>query len=221
MKKLLCSVLFIITLVPFQGFAQEINWRSLSSETRHLGAINVGGDYGSYFGGSYGYVLKRGASSIILGHELTLPFGSDAVDDFKMKTSLQGELWRSETLSFAVKSGLIFRGYESEMARMYNLGADITFSFGYLKPNWGIEGIANYDRSMATHIDNKLLKEYYPEIKDGWYDSSGGNFKFGIRGNRSLGSTIMFLNIGKATGQDFEDDPTLPFYFDLAFQRQF
>jgi hypothetical protein len=221
MKTLLSYILFILTLVPLQGVTQEINWRSLGSNTTHFGAINMGGDYGSYFGGSYGYVLKRGASSIILGHELTLPFGSDAVDDFKMKTSLQSELWHSETLSFAVKSGLIVRAYESEMAHMYNVGADITFTFGYLKPRWGIEALANYDRSMATHIDNKLLKEYYPGIQDGWYDSSGGNYKFGIRGNRSLGSTTIFLNVGKATGQDFEDDPTLPFYFDLAFQRQF
>jgi hypothetical protein len=221
MKTILFYVLFIVSLVPFQAGAQEINWRSLSSETRHVGAINFGGDYGSYFGGAYGYVLKRGESSIIFGHELTLPFGDDAVDDFKMKTSVQGEIWHSETLSFAIKSGLIFRGYESEMARMYNLGADVTLTFGYLKPRWGIEALANYDRSMATHIENKLLKEYYPEIKDGWYDSSGGNYKFGIRGNRSFGGTVVFLNLGKAFGQDFEDDPTLPFYFDLSFQRQF
>lgn len=221
MKTFLFCILLLGALVPFQGVAQEVNWRSLSPQTRHLGSINVGGDYGSYFGGSYGYLWKRGTSSIIVGHELTLPFGDELVDDFKMKTSLQGELWRSETLSFAIKSGFIVRGYESEMARMYNLGADITLSFGRVKPRWGIEAIANYDRSMATHIKNKLLKEYYPEIKDGWYDSSGGNFKFGIRANRSLGSTIVFLNVGKATGQDFEDDPTLPFYFDLAFQRLF
>lgn len=221
MKSLLFYVLFIITLIPFSGFAQEVNWRSLSSESRHLGGMNVGGDYGSYYGFSYGYLLQDDASPIILGYELTLPFGDEVVDDFKMKTSMQGEIWHSEALSFAVKSGLIVRGYESEMARMYNVGADITFTFGYLKPRWGIEALANYDRSMATYIDNKLLKEYYPEIKDGWYDSSGGNYKFGIRANRSLGSTIVFLNFGKAFGQDFEDDPTLPFYFDLSLQRQF
>jgi opacity protein-like surface antigen len=221
MKTLLFCVLFIITLAPFQGVAQEINWRSLSPETKHLGSINVGGDYGSYFGGSYGYQWKRGTSSIIIGHELTLPFGDDVLDDFKMKTSMQSELWRAESLSLAVKTGFIFRGYESEMASMYNVGADITLSFGYLKSRWGLEAIMNYDRSMATHIDNKLLKEYYPEIKDGWYDSSGGNFKFGIRANRSLGSSILFLNFGKAFGQDFEDNPTLPFYFDVSLQRQY
>lgn len=221
MKSLLAYALFFIAFTSFSSVAQEVNWRALSSTSSHLGSLNVGGDYGSYYGFSYGYHLKSEARSIIFGQELTLPFGDELMDDFKMKTSVQSELWHSETLSFAIKSGLIFRGYESEMARMYNLGADITFTFGYLKPRWGIEAFTNYDRSMATHIDNKLLKEYYPEIKDGWYDSSGGNYKFGVRGNRSIGSTIVFLNVGKAFGQDFEDDPTLPFYFDLSLQRQF
>ncbi len=201
--------------------ALDVNWRSLDKDTRYLGGIQFGADYGSYYSFSYGQKLNNGNTPVIAGYELLLPFGDTIADDYKMKASLQREFWSSGNLSFSLQGGLIFRRYESVMARFYNVGADVVSTFGYLKPNWGAELLVGYDYSMATHIKNKLLKEYYPEIKDGWYDSSGGNFKFGARFNRVFGSTTTFFNIGKAFGQDFEDNPTLPFYVELSLQRQF
>jgi hypothetical protein len=41
---------------------------------------------------------------------------------------------------------------------------------------------AGYDWSRATYIEHNTLKDYYPDIQDGWYGSTG-NFKFGIKGN--------------------------------------
>lgn len=201
--------------------ALDVNWRALDKDTRHLGGIHFGADYGSYYNFSYGHKLGGGKSPVIAGYDLLLPFGDTIADDYKMKASLQREFWSSGNLSFSLQGGLIFRRYESVMARFYNVGADVVSTFGYLKPNWGAELLVGYDYSAATHIKNKLLKEYYPEIKDGWYDSSGGNIKFGARFNRVFGSTTTFFNIGRAFGQDFEDNPTLPFYFELSLQRQF
>lgn len=113
------------------------------------------------------------------------------------------------------------RNFSSEIARLFNIGADVTTNFGYSTSKWGITGSISYDRSLATHIKNDLLKEFYPEIQDGWYNSSGGNFKFGIRVNRSFKSWNTYMNIGKSFGQDFQDNPTLPFYLELSIQKQF
>ena len=158
---------------------------------------------------------------IVIGTEFNLSFGKDVFDDWKSRTSIQAELWQSGNLSWGLKGGFIMRHFESDIAKLYNIGADITTNFGYSTSKWGILATVNYDRAISTHIKNDLLKEFYPEIHDGWYSSSGGNFKFGIRANRSFKTWNTYLNIGKSFGQDFQDNPTLPFYLELSIQKQF
>lgn len=41
--------------------------------------------------------------------------------------------------SFSLQGWLVFRRYESVIARFYNLGADVVSLFGYLKTKWGAE----------------------------------------------------------------------------------
>lgn len=201
--------------------AQEIHWRAVDTNTTHFISGNFGADYSSYYGLSYAYKVKNRVMPLVIGSEYNVSFGKELVDDWKSKTSVQTELWRNNSFSWGLKSGFIVRRFESEIARLVNVGADVTTIFAYSKPKWGIGVLANYDRSMSTHIKNKLLKEYYPDIVDGWYNTSGGNFKFGIRANYSVRTWNVFLNLGKAYGQNFKDKPTLPFYADFSLQKQF
>jgi hypothetical protein len=209
-----------IALIP-NAFSQEINWRGIDTNTRHFISGNFGADYSSYYGASYAYRITNKVLPLVVGSEYNISFGKQLVDDWKSKTSIQTELWHSNRFSLGLKSGFIVRRFDSEMARLVNLGADVTTVFAYSKPKWGIGVLANYDRSMSTHIRNKLLKEYYSGIVDGWYNTHGGNFKFGIRANYTIGQWNAFLNLGKAYGQNFKDNPTLPFYADISIQRQF
>jgi hypothetical protein len=62
---------------------------------------------------------------------------------------------------------------------------------------------------------------YYSGIRDGWYSGSGCNFKFGTRANITLQSWSMFLQLGKAYGQNFKNNLTLPFYAELSLQKRF
>lgn len=203
------------------SFSQEINWRSLNENSKHLVSANFGADYSSYYGVSYGYYLKNKLIPVVIGSEFNMPFGKHVLDDWKWKTSIQTELLHSRNLSWSLKTGFVMRHFESEIATLYNLGTDVTTMFGYSKSNWGVCAVVNYDRAMSTRIKNDLLKEFYPEIRDGWYGTSGGNFKFGIRANRSFKTWNAYLNLGKAFGQDFKDNPTLPFYLEMSIQKQF
>ncbi len=203
------------------SYSQEINWRNTDSSSSHFVSINFGADYSSYYGLSYGYKIKNKFAPIVIGNDFNVSFGKQLTDDWKSRTTIQTELWHNKHFSWSLKTGFIVKRFESEIARLVNLGADITTIFGFSKPKGGIGLVIHYDRSSSTHIKNKLLKEYYPEIKDGWYKTSGGNFKFGIRGNYSIKKWNTYLNIGKTYGQNFKDNPTLPFYLDIAIQKQF
>lgn len=216
-----CLILLVFSiLMPNSLDAQDVNWRAIDENTHHLVSAYFGADYNSYYGLSYGYVLKTDFRPVVIGTEITVPFGRETLDDWKWKTGAQAEIWNNGSLSLALKPSLILRRYESPLARMYNIGADIPLTFGFIKPKWGIVTIASYDMAISTHIKHGYLREYYPEIRDGWYGASGGNFKFGTRVHLSLSSWNAFLTLGKHYGQDFKDNPTLPFFAEFSIQRQ-
>jgi|SRR6187399_1456315 len=219
MKK---SILFLFMLlnIPFLAKAQEINWRNLDSASRHVVAVHIGADFGTVYGISYGYQLPF-KHPVLLGAAISVPFGKKFMDDYKVTASVQTEILHSNSFSFAIKPGMSMRRYHSDVASLYNVGAEITTTLGYYKNNWGVAVEANYDRSCATYVEHKTLKEYYPGILDGWYGSTGGNFKFGIKGNYWMKTTGIAFKAGKIYGQDFMDNPTLPFYSELSLVKRF
>jgi hypothetical protein len=180
----------------------------------------LGADFGTNYGLSYGYKLP-GSHPIVLGAELSVPFGNQLLDDWKVRLNGQSELWHNDRLSWGIKPGIILRRYQSDAARLYNIGAEITTTFGYYRPKWGGAIEVNYDRALFTHIQHNMLRDYYPAIRDGWYGGTGGNFKFGIKANYSFKSWNIVVKTGKMYAQDFKDNPTLPFFFDIWLVKYF
>jgi hypothetical protein len=221
MNHLKISLLAILTIFCLQLHAQEVNWRSLVPTQHHLVSAYFGADYDSYYGLSYGYVVKNGQHPLVLGLQGTAPFGKTTLDDWNLKLSAQTELIHAGAFSMSVQPAMVLRRYASPLARIYGVGADLTLAAGILRPKWGISGILAYDQSMATQVENRLLKTYYPEIQDGWYRSGGGNFKFGMRLNCSFRAWNGWLSLGKAYGLDFKSNPTLPFYAEISVNRAF
>lgn len=98
---------------------------------------------------------------------------------------------------------------------------------GFPERNWknayvAQRGEINYDKALFTHIKHGTIKEYYPEVKDGWHFPTGGNYKLGVIASYSFNPAwAIFLKAGKVYGQDFENNPTLPFYGNISIQREF
>lgn len=200
--------------------AQEVNWRSLKPDHKHLVSVKTALDFGMVYGVAYGHKLHSKAP-IILGTEMSAPFGNNAFDDWKIRVNGQTELWHNNRFSLGIKPGISLVRYESTAARLYSISADIAATFGYLRPNWGLAGEANYGKSLRTHLQHGFLKDNYPEIRDGWYGSTGGFFRFGLNANYGAGDWRFFLKIGKVYGQNFKHNPTLPFYLDVVVLKCF
>lgn len=221
MKKIKLYIAILSSVLINSAWAQDVNWRSLTDKQNQLAALHFGADFSSYFGASYGYVLKNTLTPAVIGGEFILPFGKQVLDDWKGKLSIQAEVWHNDQFSFTIKPSFIVRRYESPLALMYNTAADLSFNFGYLRPKGGLLAIACYDKNISTYIKNEKLKEYYPEIRDGWYGTSGGTFKFGVRSQYTFKSWSAFLTIGKHFGENFKDNPTLPFFAEVSVQKRF
>lgn len=220
MKNILIITFILSFALVLPAKAQFVNWRALDSDGRHLVSANFGADYSFYYGISYGYILNGNTNPIVLGVDFSLPFGEDAFDDWVWNTSLKTELWRRNNLSLSGKAGLLFRSYQSPLARMKNIGGDFAITFGLVKSKWGISLLTAYEGSFATKITHTGLTDYFHEIHDGWFGSSGGNFKFGAVSHLNFGSWNTFLSVGKHFGQDFSDNPTFPFFFEIKLQNQ-
>ncbi len=220
-KILYVALLATFTIGVNHTKAQDINWVNVRDGNQHFAGLNFGADYSSYYGVSYAYSIKNKLAPTVVGFEFNVPFGKDVLDDWYLRAGIQSNLWSNNHLELTLQAAFITRRFESEIASLLNLGADVTTLFGYSKPRWGILAEVNYDRSISANIQNKVLMEYYPEIQDGWYNSGGGNFKLGVRANVTIKSYNIFLHIGKTYGQNFQDNPTLPFYFKLSLNKAF
>lgn len=216
-KYLIIACLFAMPISTL--FAQDVNYRALN-DARHLVSANFGADYNTYYGIAYGYVLRTRHVPLIIGTEFMLPFGNDLADDWKWKGGVQADIFKSGDFSLVLKISGVIRRYESELSRIYNFGSDMAINAGYVRSKWGIVGVASFDKAIATHIRHDLLKEYYPEIQDGWYVPTGGNFKFGARAHFRAGTWNTFLSAGKLFGQNFEDNPSLPFFTEVSVQKK-
>jgi hypothetical protein len=220
MKKSIIVSILIISCAWIAS-AQEIFWRNLNETGRHQVSLHVGLDYGTVYGLSYGYRFPVKQHPVVIGAAISSPFGRTIMDDFKGELTAQTEVWHSGGLSLAVKPGVVFRRYESSAARVYNIGAGLTTTFGYYRNKWGVAVEANYDRNFATYLEHITLRDNYPGIEDGWYRSTGGNFKFGLKGNYWLNETGVSLKVGKVYGQNFSDNPTIPYYTEFAILNRF
>jgi hypothetical protein len=217
MKKLI--LILGLTGMNYLVRAQEVNFRTLD-DTKHLITAIGGADYNTYYGISYGYVLNTRVMPLVVGGEFTLPFGNDVADDWRWKGGIQGEVLKLGNFSLVWKISGVVRRYESELSRIYSFGSDLVVNAGYFGPRWSLVGIAGMDKAIATHIRHDLLKEYYPNIRDGWYVPTGGNFRFGARVQYSVKTWNAFLSAGKIYGQNFKDNPTLPFFLEVSLQKR-
>lgn len=212
-------------IVPFfsiaiSSFSQNINWRNLTKEQTHIVSINIGLDYGTTIGVGYAYKLNS-KLPLVLNTEFSIPFGEKNFDDFKTKIGVQAEIIKIGNFSTTLKANGIFRRYENGMARFLNFGSEFSALAGVYKPKWFLSGELGFDKAITTHVNhNQLAQEYYPEIKNGWYIPTGGNFFYGIQSGFSFGRNDLNIKIGKLIAQDLKTTPTLPFYIQFGVNRK-
>lgn len=198
--------------------AQDLNWAQLQKGQQHFVSAKFAADYATVMGLAYGYRLP-GKNLSLLSAELSSPFGGDWLDDWKFRLAYQRRLWQEGNLAFSLKPSLLARGYKSNIAQVLNVGLDLNVALGYYRPKWFLAAEAGADQTLATQLKQGSLKENYPGIYEGWIGSTGGNFKFGGHLGYSFGTQLASLRLGKVYAQNFRNNPTLPFYFELTLLK--
>lgn len=221
MKNLL-TITILLYLLPNKLNAQNINWRVFNQEQKHIIGVNTGFDFGLTYGINYGRKLNTKLPIVING-EFSLPSGNKFLEDFKVKMGVQFEIVHSGNFSAILKASGIFRRFENDYARMLNFGSEFGGVAGYYKPRWYLAGEISFDKAIVTHIKHlPAALENNPDIVSGWYIPTGGNFAYGIQTGLAFGQkNDLNLKIGRVINQTFKTEPTIPFYFQLGYNRRF
>ena len=220
-NKIIISLVFLLSVNTGFVYAQDINWAEVAEGKKHFVNLNLGADYSTNYGLAYGYSISNKLLPLLIDAEFNVPFGENTFDDWNARLGLQAQLWKHNHMWWSARVSAHTRRFKSEVASLMNFGSSLVTLFGYQKPKWGIAAEVSYERSEVTKIENHLLTDYYPEIQDGWYNSAGGNFKFGVQAQANIKSFNLFLHLGKTFGQNFEDNPTLPFYAKFGINKSF
>jgi len=220
-NKIILSLVFLLSLNAGSVYAQDINWLEVAKGKKHFVNLNLAADYSTYYGLAYGYSISNKFLPLLIDAEFNVPFGEDIFDDWNARVGLQAQVWSRNKLWGSVRASVLTKKFNSEVASLLNFGSSLSTLFGYQKPKWGIAAELAYERSEVTKIKNELPKQYYPEITDGWYNTAGGNFKFGVQAQTNIKSFNLFLHLGKTFGQNFEENPTLPFYAKFGISKSF
>lgn len=214
-KKLLFTLIFWGIALLAKG--QNINWASFKAEQHHLAFVNTGFDYGFIADVGYGYKFNK-KRPILTTIDYSFPFGNKPFDDFKTKVGAQSEVVKIRHFSAIAKVSGIFRRDQTSLTRLANVGGEALISVGYYKPKWFLAFDMGFDKAIATNIKHAdLMKEMNPDIKNGWYLPTGGNFSYGIQSGYSFKTHEVTLKLGKTATQNISTTALFPIYLLLGY----
>ncbi len=212
---------FIILICNTTIQAQNINWQGMPKEKTHVMSLSFGLEHGAVYSLGYGYQIHK-KTPLLLNMTVSLPAGNQLVDDFKVRIGGQQKIFGSRNFLTTAKVYGVFRRFDNDFARFLNFGSEFAIVTGYYRPRWFVAGEFGFDKAIVTHIQHSdLARDYYNDIKNGWYIPSGGNFFCGIQGGLTFAKNDLTLNLGKYSTQYLNSGTTLPFYAQLGYNLRF
>ncbi len=220
-KQFIILVFWMMVALNFI-FAQNIPWSAIKPESTNLAYLNIGYDYGLTTQVGYGHKVST-SRPLWLTLDFSVPMGKDLFDDFKVRFGGQMAVFEISDFKFTTQLYGIFRRHETELVRMANFGAELSGMIGYYRPKWYIAAELGFDKSIPTHLKHsELMKEFYPDIIDGWFIPSGGHWFFGGQIGKTIGHNYLItLRLGATDAEGEDEDALIPLYGQLGLGRTF
>lgn len=221
MKKIVICIILITTAMQV-GKTQNVNWRSIDTKQKNLIYLNLGYDFGGTVQVGYGRSLQV-FRPVVLSLDYSIPMGERLLDDFKVRYGAQMEVFKWHKFAFTAKVLGNFRRFENDLVRMAGFGTELSGLVGYYKPEWHIAAEFGYDKSIVSGLKHAgRMKEIYSDVKDGWYQPSGGHFFYGIQASKTVSKSLeASLRLGATNAEGNHEDPLVPFYAQLGVIKKF
>jgi hypothetical protein len=127
--------------------------------------------------------------------------------DFRTRLGTQTSLVRWGSFNVAGSATFITRGTTNAIYHGFNIGADMTGTFGWYRPRWFAGGEFGLDKAIITHVKHTdyYRRYFYPDAKDGWYLDAGGTYHYGVTSGLALGRTELVARAGFLRTERFKD----------------
>lgn len=227
MKTITLKSIIIIAAFSFSQkkiYAQVINWKNISKQTKHLLHANAGAEYGITTGLGYHHLIPIKKFPLWMGGEFSIPSGDKFTDDFKVRLGAQIRIAAFNHFQFSARVQGISRRYQNQSVTLFNFGSDFAGALGYYRKNWFLCVESGFDKAIVTNFKHSgwYEKNIFENVQDGWYEpATGGDFYYGLQGGFSMKKADITLKSGKILQQDFKSQPLLPFYGQLGLNFKF
>ena len=220
MKNTIIATIVLLGIAA-SACAQTINWQAFEPEQKHLLYIQTGWDYSMNFGVGYGRKFDT-KWPVLTNIEYSFPAGERLFDDFKVRIGGQVEVLRKGGFSATVKAYCPIRRYENNLVTLFNFGGEFSGVAGFYKQKWFVAGEFGFDKAIATHVKHsQLALENASSLQSGWYVPTGGNFFYGLQTGYFFRENGITLKVGKVTNQGWKTEPFIPYFAQVAYQRNF
>jgi len=201
-------------------YSQTMQWGSLRYQDKHIIHTGFGFNYGLNFEVGYGYQLPVKKIPMVIGANISIPFGEKLGDDFKTDVGISIRWYTIKNFHFSTNIRGIFRRMENTAVTILDFGSNTSAVIGYYRKRWFVSAEVGFDKAIINHFHHSdYYRQVFPGVKDGWYEpSAGGNFYTGFQTGATFGIHDIYLKGGYIWQQNFKDSPVLPFYLEVGYQ---
>jgi hypothetical protein len=210
----------IVMLLCATASAEDINFARLHNDT-NIVTVTTGAEHGLVVGAGYARVMALAGHRFVVGGDLTLAGAEMDAHDMRLRAGALAPLVTHGGWKLIGGVSAVVRTTDNDVARMTDVGSDISLLGGHYTRRWFAAGELGFDWALATHIDHSDVYRMttYPDARDGWYGNAGGLLRFGLQGGVSFGGNDVILRAGML--RDIQGNPTMfPIYATLAYDRR-
>ena len=208
--------LFIALILGFamQGIAQESEQVTLLKTGEQSAGLYFGIDYSF---GTMGLQYQRGITlfdrSVIIGADMAFPmfefdFGDYRVNVIKIQTSV----FRKNNFDVTLAYSPTLTKNTNKVQSLTAWGHEVGLRAGFWGNKWGVGGNVTLNKQFATRIEHTdyFKTIVFDEVKDGWYQGTGGNIRLSVEAARRIGQLDVNLKLGLAKTLQFENYLLIP-----------
>ena len=213
---------FIIIFLTHNIQAQNVNWNWLDKQKHHYAHLNLGYDFGvtTQIGYDYLITIKR---PVLFTTDISLPMGKNLLNDFKFRLGGQVEMVSYKNFIASLKLFGNLKRHETKLVQMTNFGAETSFLMGYYKEKWHLAGEVGFNKPFSSHVKHAgEMKKNFPSIQDGWFESLGGHFYYGLQAGKSITNKIdLSFRIGATNASGNHKNAIISKYAQLGLVYKF
>ena len=220
MKNNLVRLLLTLTVLMFLKSsmrAQTINWLAASQPQKSILFANTGIDHGSFFKLGYAYKLKT-CDPIYLSTAISVPFGSDFMDDYKFELAGQMPIFSWFAFRSSIRVHSFVRNHQNNDVRLFDLGSGLALTNGFYCDTGHLALELGIQHTGFTRLRRSNTEE---QEQSQWFKGASSQLFIGLQGSKSLcQSTIVTFNLGAFAVPGKNQSSSLPFYFQLGLNKK-